>query len=306
MHKLCPVCHTWMSTSIFQSHMAAHFKLPQSGPMPFQPQGMGLPQFGSQPIVITSAKEPRTYVHPKCGSVTAIPDELLHSFARDPFLYNETSFCTGCGTYVSTGELFWQGTNESLLAAGYRQRAEFIQKNGLRAEDFVWDAQGPSRRKASSSGGWMVPLVALGGVAALLLVGVGLSMVLLHAARQARNTRQSTTTQTTLPFGTSPLDDDPSSRIDNRLVDYEQHINEILEDNRRRMEEMMRPPEFPSPFGEEGSDPFPRFNRGPLASGESPLDDARQRADEARERARKIQEESRQRMDAIRDRMRRP
>ena len=134
-----------------------------------------------------------------------MPDEIIRSYLADPFLYNDNSFCSGCGTYVPLAELFWQETNESLLSADRRRKLEFIQRNRLPPNDFVWDAHGPVQRKSQPGGGaesqpsggvesqpgggvgWGVAVIAAGGAMALFLLGmVCLGLLTFGARARAR------------------------------------------------------------------------------------------------------------------------
>jgi len=50
-----------------------------------------------------------TYVHEKCGSVTAMPQAIAETYARDPSFYGAT-FCMRCNTHLpvgADGEFVW-------------------------------------------------------------------------------------------------------------------------------------------------------------------------------------------------------
>jgi hypothetical protein len=48
-----------------------------------------------------------------------MPEEIIRSYLANPFLYNDTTLCTGCGDYVPVSEVFWVETGQSL--AEYNQ-----------------------------------------------------------------------------------------------------------------------------------------------------------------------------------------
>jgi hypothetical protein len=42
-----------------------------------------------------------------------MPEKIIRSYLKNPFLYNDTSFCCGCGKYVNEGELIWDGNRRA-------------------------------------------------------------------------------------------------------------------------------------------------------------------------------------------------
>jgi hypothetical protein len=112
-----------------------------------------------------------------------MPEEIIRSYLADPFLYNDQSFCTGCQRYVSTDELFWHGTSQSLTEYTKQLRVDYIKRNQLNPADFDWGPKGPTRRK-SRVGKW-IAAVAGTGVLAIALCGgcVGLVVALSAAHR---------------------------------------------------------------------------------------------------------------------------
>ena len=302
MHKLCPFCHTWCSSNIFDAHVASHTQKLPDGQM--QDHVTVRPE---QRFAGDIAKEPRWYVHPRCGGVTGMPEEIIRSYMVDPFLYNESSFCTGCHNYVPTAELYWQETNESLQAASYRRKAEFIQKNGLNPQDFVWDALGPARRKSrGGSGVGTIALVALGGLAALFLVGFVVMFAVIAARSQAAR-RQPAPAPFNAGFPRMGRDFQPvkfpdipepnfpkGPDIDKLMRESHEQMEQHLKESQQRQEEFMERLRSDA-FGPPGGLPTPP-NVGPPA-GFSGIEEARKRAEESRQR-------SRERMDALRERTR--
>lgn len=300
MHKLCPFCHTWCSSNIFDAHVASHTQKLPDGQM--QDHVTVRPE---QRFAGDIAKEPRWYVHPRCGGVTGMPEEIIRSYMVDPFLYNESSFCTGCHNYVPTAELYWQETNESLQAASYRRKAEFIQKNGLNPNDFVWDALGPARRKSSGGGGGfgLVAVLALGGVAALFLLGFVVTFAVIsvrgHAAR-----RQPAPAPFNAGFPAMDRDFQPvkfpdipqpnfpkGPDIDKIMKESNERMEQHLKESQQRHEELMEKlrPDRLGPPGEFASPP----DFGPTGAG---IEDARKRSADAHQKAMDRVNEIRKRM----------
>jgi hypothetical protein len=65
---------------------------------------------------------PQVYYHPLCGEATGMPEEIIRSYLANPFLYNDTTFCTGCNDYVHESEVFWTETEQNL--AEYKQQLQ--------------------------------------------------------------------------------------------------------------------------------------------------------------------------------------
>jgi hypothetical protein len=324
MHKLCPFCHTWCSNNIYDEHVAGHMQKAADGQMKDHVTVRPQERFTGD-----IAKEPKWYVHPKCGGVTGMPEEIIRSYMVDPFLYNDSSFCTGCHTYVPTGELFWQETNESLLGASYRRKAEFIKNNNLNPDDFLWNASGPVRRKNRGGGGagWgLAAVFVVGGLAALFLFGVVL-VVGVHSFRQAARRQPPPPANAAMPnfqpaFQPAfqpmkfpempPMEMSKGPDIDKIFKERQEQMEKQLEESRQRQEKLLEdlrsqslappgalaPPTLPEPAAPELAGP------SGVASG---LEAARQRAEESRKRMQERMEESRkrsqERMDALKERM---
>ncbi|MEZ6066680.1 MAG: hypothetical protein R3B90_13460 [Planctomycetaceae bacterium] len=119
--KECPYCHKPVLKLRFARHVAQHTKLRDDGQMTDHVTAAEKERY-------TGSLEgiPTGYYHPKCGAGTRMPEEIIRSDLGNPY-WNDTehSFCCGCGTYVHMSELFWIGTDESLLAAKQRLRREY-------------------------------------------------------------------------------------------------------------------------------------------------------------------------------------
>lgn len=299
--KLCPFCHTWCSSNIFDQHVASHMQKLSDGQMKDHVTVRPEERFAGD-----LAKEPKWYVHPKCGGVTGMPEEIIRSYMTDPFLYNESSFCTGCHTYVPTSELYWQETNESLQAASYRRKSEFIQKNFLNPNDFVWDANGPVRRKSRGGGNMgMVAVFAIGSVAALFLLGFVFVFGLIAFGGRAARRQAVPPMNAGVPVFRPAVEPVKFPEFPQVEIPKGPDVNEILRESNERMAkhfeesqkehekflEEIRSNSF-APPGPMGGPP----KVGP-SKGFSGLEEARKRAEESRKR-------SQERMDAMRERMR--
>ena len=58
---------------------------------------------------------PQNYRHPRCGVVTGMPEEIIRSYLANPLMYDDWTFCCGCGDYVNCAELSWVETGENLM-----------------------------------------------------------------------------------------------------------------------------------------------------------------------------------------------
>ncbi|MBC7853597.1 MAG: hypothetical protein IAF94_09185 [Pirellulaceae bacterium] len=299
MHKLCPFCHTWLANNIFDEHVASHTRLLPDGQMKDHVTVRPEERFAGD-----LAKEPRWYVHPKCGGVTGMPEEIIRSYMVDPFLYNESSFCTGCHGYVPTAELFWQETNESLQGASYRRKAEFIQKNHLNPNDFVWDASGPARRKGrGGAGAGLAAVFAVGAVAALFLLGFVVLLGVISVRTRAARRQPAPPMNAGFPafdrdFQPVQFPDIPQAEIprgpdiQKMLRESSERMEKQLEVSRQRQEKLLEELR-PDPLGPPGGFASPP-EFGPTGAG---IEDARKRSAEAHQRAR-------DRVNVIRKRMR--
>ncbi len=66
---------------------------------------------------------PRTYFHPLCGTHTGMPEEIIRSYLKNPYLYSDMSFCAGCHRHVPCRELTWIETGENMQTYNDRLRA---------------------------------------------------------------------------------------------------------------------------------------------------------------------------------------
>ncbi|HZL90558.1 MAG TPA: hypothetical protein VFB96_19480 [Pirellulaceae bacterium] len=318
MFKVCPICQQQVPVYEWAVHEMQH-----RGPMQAAPLVQGHSGPAALPIQQAAAKAPRIYHHPRCGHATALPDAAVYAQLQDPFRSSDQAYCSGCKGYVHNSELFWEGTSESLLASDRRQKAEYIRAHALNPNDFVWDATGPVRRKSQTNWGMIVG-VGIGGVALVLLLGVGLVIALVvNSVRSAAARREpfaAPAAPAGLPIVPQPVGGAPFGQANDfgdvriRQDDVFEQMRKQQEDIRKQHDQMikdlqdkLRAPGFAEPPGLEP----PQFPGSGLPGfgGSDPAADARRRIEELRQdsqrRVDEIRERSRQRQEEIRQRMER-
>ena len=121
----CPFCHRLILRPWLARHEAKHTRRQPDGQMndhvTVHPQGR---HQGSLEGV------PKVYHHPKCGGATGMPEKIIRSYLANPFLYGDRSFCTGCGDYVPTEELFWTETGQNMAEYNERLRQDYLDHFG--------------------------------------------------------------------------------------------------------------------------------------------------------------------------------
>jgi hypothetical protein len=115
----CPYCHESIPESDFPAHEAKHRKRRADGQ---QTDYATLPEEEREDGDLTGV--PTVYVHLKCGAGTRMPEEIVRSYLKNPYLYSsDSTFCTGCGDHVPDAECEWVDTGENLQAYMDRLRA---------------------------------------------------------------------------------------------------------------------------------------------------------------------------------------
>jgi len=71
---------------------------------------------------------PQAYRHAKCGVTTGMPLEIIRTYLVHPLMYNDSSFCCGCGDYVISSELVWIETGESVMSYMCKLRADYVKE----------------------------------------------------------------------------------------------------------------------------------------------------------------------------------
>jgi hypothetical protein len=106
----CPYCHKDIDEDRYRSHVKKHTKLRADGQ---QTDYATLPEEEQEDGDLTGV--PRVYVHKKCGVATQMPEEIIRSYLKNPYMYMaDATFCCGCGTHVPFRECKWTETGENL------------------------------------------------------------------------------------------------------------------------------------------------------------------------------------------------
>jgi hypothetical protein len=117
---LCLYCHIYVDEAVYAEHEANHLKLRPDGQ---QTDYVTLP---------TDAREqgslediPKVYIHQRCQAGTRMPEEIIRSYLKNPYLYlADRTFCTGCKRPVRYSQCVWSETGENLQSYFDRLRAE--------------------------------------------------------------------------------------------------------------------------------------------------------------------------------------
>jgi Fe-S cluster assembly iron-binding protein IscA len=121
MFVRCPFCHKRILRWFYGWHQRKHTERRPDGQM-----SEHITQAPQQRYQGSLAGVPQAYHHDRCGVTTRMPEEIIRSYLVDPLLYNDGSFCCGCGTYVFSGYLTWEETGEVVLDYMGRLRAEYL------------------------------------------------------------------------------------------------------------------------------------------------------------------------------------
>ena len=116
----CPYCHEYIGSTAYPAHEAEHL-MPRAD--------------GQQTEYMTLAPEervegslngiPKVYEHNKCGGLTGMPEEIIRSYLKNPYLYMaDRSFCCTCGKHVPCRECVWIETGEDLQSYTNKLRAQ--------------------------------------------------------------------------------------------------------------------------------------------------------------------------------------
>jgi len=115
----CPDCHLYVLTDHYRQHIRTH-----DGTLPDGQNTLysTLPPEERYQGSLTNI--PTIYWHPGCDGQTVMPEDIIRSYLTNPWFYSQRSFCSGCRQHVSTRNLYWVNTKESLY--DYNKR---LQKN---------------------------------------------------------------------------------------------------------------------------------------------------------------------------------
>lgn len=121
----CPFCHKKVFRLFFAGHRAKHTALRADGQMT---DHITVHHKGRYTGSLKGV--PQVYNHPKCGVGTQMPEEIVRSYLVNPFLYNDQTFCCGCGDYVHQRELVWEDTGERLNVYFQKLKDDYVAKHG--------------------------------------------------------------------------------------------------------------------------------------------------------------------------------
>jgi hypothetical protein len=115
----CPYCHEYIDEADYPAHEARHLKARPDGQ---QTDYATLPEAEREQGELSGV--PRVYVHRKCGVATGMPEEIIRSYLKNPYLYlADETFCCGCGRHVPFRECVWTETGEDLQSYTDKLRA---------------------------------------------------------------------------------------------------------------------------------------------------------------------------------------
>ncbi|NLE40051.1 MAG: hypothetical protein GX621_18705 [Pirellulaceae bacterium] len=116
----CEYCHEYVDRAVYSAYCRQHLRLQPDGQLT---DYMTLPEEEREHGVLDGV--PRVYVHRRCGAATEMPDEIIRSYLKNPYLYySDRTFCTGCGDHVPWSECEWTETGQNLQKYIDRLRAE--------------------------------------------------------------------------------------------------------------------------------------------------------------------------------------
>ena len=116
----CPYCHEYIDESAYPAHQAGHLEPKPDGQ---QTDYATLPEEEREQGDLAGV--PKVYVHRKCGSATGMPEEIIRSYLKNPYMYMaDETFCCGCGKHVPFRDCVWTETGEDLQTYMDNLRAE--------------------------------------------------------------------------------------------------------------------------------------------------------------------------------------
>ncbi len=180
----CPYCHENVAINGFEEHKRTHLEKKPDGQ---QTDYATLPPEDRLEGDLTGV--PTVYVHQQCGAATGMPDEIVRSYIKNPFLYmSDSTFCTGCEKHVPIGECIWADTGENLQSYMDSLRAK---KPELRPAQSQLPAGNPDQQQSGFS------FMRIGGtLGAILLVSAALKLpgiLVKNAAQQQGQPAQQVT-----------------------------------------------------------------------------------------------------------------
>lgn len=118
--RRCEFCHEIVESTQYAEHRKRHIKLRADGQ---QADYLTLPTEEREHGSLLGV--PHVYVHRPCGVLTGMPEEIIRSYLKNPYLYTaDETFCTGCKTHVPLGDCVWTESGEDLQTYMDRLRAK--------------------------------------------------------------------------------------------------------------------------------------------------------------------------------------
>jgi hypothetical protein len=105
----CPFCHQEVDKAAYPAHEAEHTKRRPDGQYT---DYMTLPPEDREQSDLAGV--PRVYVHTVCRVATEMPEDIIRSYLKDPYMHSDNTFCCGCGIHVPLRQCVWTETGQDL------------------------------------------------------------------------------------------------------------------------------------------------------------------------------------------------
>ncbi len=116
----CDYCHREVDYFSYADHCERHRRLRPDGQ---QTDYVTLPVDERERGSLDGV--PRVYVHRRCDEWTEMPEDIVRSYLKNPYLYlGDKTYCAGCEKHVPFRECNWTETGEDLQTYMDRLRAE--------------------------------------------------------------------------------------------------------------------------------------------------------------------------------------
>jgi Fe-S cluster assembly iron-binding protein IscA len=117
----CPYCHRRVLRWFYAWHEKKHTRRRSDGQMSEHVTALPETRYSG-----SLAEVPQGYLHPACGVVTRMPEEIIRTYLVNPMTYSDGSFCCGCGDYIDSSQLVWQETGEKVMDYMGRLRLGYL------------------------------------------------------------------------------------------------------------------------------------------------------------------------------------
>lgn len=123
MFRRCPFCHRWVLSWFYSSHEKKHTRLREDGQMTDHITAPAQERYSGSLDGV-----PQSYLHPLCGVVTQMPEEIIRTYLANPMTYTDGSFCCGCEDYIDSSQLVWDETDEVVMDYMGRLRLNYCRE----------------------------------------------------------------------------------------------------------------------------------------------------------------------------------